>query len=55
MKDNYDFSKLKNVRKNPFAERLNREGHITIIHTSPQDLDDDFDEEINEDLKKEAI
>jgi len=52
MKDNYDFSKMKNVQKNPFAEQLNREGHVTIIHTSPEDIDDDI---CDSDIDKEAI
>ena len=46
MKDNYDFSKMKNVKRNPFAEQLNREGHTTIIHTLPDDFDTESDDDI---------
>ena len=48
MKDNYDFSKLNNVKRNPFAEHLKKNGHSTIIHYTPTDiettsLDDELD------------
>ncbi|MCL2225634.1 MAG: hypothetical protein FWB96_11770 [Defluviitaleaceae bacterium] len=56
MKDNYDFSKMKNVRRNPYAEQLNTEGHTTIIHTLPTDFDIVMDDEVFDiDLSKEAI
>lgn len=55
MKDCYDFSKLKNVRRNPYADYLNENGHTTIIHTSPKDYDDEPDVILTEDLEKAAI
>jgi len=55
VKDCYDFSKLKNVRRNPYADYLNENGHTTIIQTSPKDYDDEIDVIFDEDLKKEAI
>jgi len=64
MKDSYDFSKLKNVKRNPFAEHLNNNGHSTIIHYSPKDIevascDEDLDYEeqllINEYYKKSKM
>jgi hypothetical protein len=56
MKDNYDFSKMKNVRRNPFAEQLNKEGHTTIIHTLPNDFDTGVDDDALDDGSgKEAM
>jgi|GEM_PF-1693728 len=64
MKDSYDFSKLDNIRKNPFAEHLKKNGHSTIIHYIPDDVENtlcddelDFEEKIlmNEYHKKSKI
>ena len=35
MKDHYDFSK---GRKNPFAEKLKKEGYTIMVHYSPKDI-----------------
>ena len=35
MKENYDFSKMKNIRKNPHAEHLKKYGHVTRIYHAP--------------------
>ena len=47
MKDNYDFSTLKNIRRNPFAEQLKKNGHSTIIHYTPADIDSISDDEMD--------
>ena len=35
MKDQYDFSK---GRKNPYAEKLKKEGYTIMVHYSPKDI-----------------
>jgi hypothetical protein len=45
MRDHYDFS---NGRKNPYAEKLRKEGFTVIIHYGPDDLSEiDGAEECN--------
>jgi len=43
MKEHYDFS---NGRKNPYAEKLRKEGYTISIHYSPEDVEElnDFDD-----------
>jgi hypothetical protein len=35
MKEHYDFS---NGRKNPYAEKLKKEGYTVTVHYNPQDI-----------------
>ena len=37
MKEEYDFSK---GRKNPYAQILKKEGYTTIVHYSPEDVNE---------------